>query len=50
MLLSKYVICNSKKTRFIKDLKNLQIADGLLSILGIRTPLGKNHLLGNILF
>ena len=38
-------ICNSKKTRFIKE----QLAKGLLSNLGIKTPLNKVPLL-NILF
>ena len=35
--LSKCVVCNSKKTKFIKE----QEAGGLLSSLGIKTPLGK---------
>ena len=35
MMLSKYAICNNKKSRFIKK----QEAKGLLSNLGIRTPL-----------
>ena len=34
MILSKYVICGSKKSRFIKN----QEAKGLLSNLGARTP------------
>ena len=38
-------ICNSKKSRFIKE----QQAKGLLSNLGIRTPLSKVPLL-NVLF
>ena len=38
-------ICNSKKSRFIKE----QQAKGLLSNLGIKTPLNKVPLL-NILF
>ena len=43
MLLSKCVICESKKSRFIKN----QEAKGLLSNLGIRTPLSKVPILGD---
>ena len=46
MLLSNCAICNSKKSRFIKN----QEAKGLLSNLGIRTPLSKVPILGGILF
>ena len=46
MILSKCVICNSKKSKFI----NKQEAKGLLSKLGIKTPLSKVPLLGDILF
>ena len=46
MLLSNCVICDSKKSRFIKN----QEAKGLLSNLGIRTPLSKVPLLNDILF
>ena len=46
MILSKCAICGSKKSRFIKKQK----AKGLLSNLGIRTPLSKVPLLGDILF
>ena len=46
MVLSKCAICGSKKSNFIKD----QQAKGLLSNLGIRTPLNKIPLLGDILF
>ena len=46
MILSKYAICGSKKSRFIKN----QEAKGLLSNLGIRTPLSKIPILGDILF
>ena len=46
MLLSKCAICDSKKLRFIKN----QEAKGLLSNLGIRTPLSKVPILGDILF
>ena len=46
MILSKCAICGSKKSRFIKN----QEAKGLLSNLGIKTPLSKVPILGNILF
>ena len=46
MILSKCAICGSKKSRFIKK----QEAKGLLSKLGIKTPLSKIPLLGDILF
>ena len=46
MLLSKCAKCGGKKSRFIKN----QEAKGLLSNLGIRTPLSKVPLLGDILF
>ena len=46
MILSKCVICGSKKSKFIKEQK----AKGLLSNLGIRKPLNKIPLLGDILF
>ena len=46
MILSNCAICNSKKSRFIKN----QEAKGLLSNLGIRTPLSKVPILGDILF
>ena len=46
MTLSKCAICGSKKSRFIKN----QEAKGLLSNLGIRTPLNKVPILGDILF
>ena len=46
MILSKCAICGSKKSKFIKE----QQAKGLLSNLGIRTPLNKISLLGDILF
>ena len=44
--LSKCVICDSKKSRFIKN----QEAKGLLSNLGVRTPLSKVPILSDILF
>ena len=43
MILSKCATCGSKKSKFIKE----QQAKGLLSNLGIRTPLNKIPLLGN---
>ena len=46
MVLSKCAICGSKKSRFIKN----QEAKGLLSNLGLRTPLSKVPLSGDILF
>ena len=46
MILSKCAICNGKKSRFIKN----QEAKGLLSNLGIKTPLSKIPRLGDILF
>ena len=45
-ILSKCAIRGSKKSRFIKN----QEAKGLLSNLGIQTPLSKVPLLGDILF
>ena len=46
MILSKCALCGSKKSKFIKKLE----AKGLLSNLGIRTPLNKIPLLGDIFF
>ena len=46
MILSTCAICSSKKSKFIKD----QQAKGLLSNLGLRTPLNKIPVLGDILF
>ena len=46
MLLSKFAICSSKKSRFVKN----QDAKGLLSNLDLITPLSKVPILGNILF
>ena len=46
MILSKCGICGSKKFRFIKHQK----PKGLLSKLGIKTPLSKIPILGDILF
>ena len=46
MILSKCAICGSKKSRFIKN----QEAKGLLSNLGLKTPLSNVPVLGDILF
>ena len=46
MLLSKCVVCDSKKSKFLKE----QEASRLLSSLGIKTPLNKIPLLGPLLF
>ena len=46
MILSKCAICGSKKSIFIKN----QEKKGLLSNSGIRAPLSKVPLLGDILF
>ena len=44
MLLSNYAVCDSKKPKFIRQLDNLS---GLLSSLGIKTPLSKIPLVGS---
>ena len=46
MILSTCAICGSKKSKFIRQ----QEAKGLLSNLGLRTPLNKIPVLGDILF
>ena len=46
MILSTYAICGSKKSKFIKE----QQAKGVLSNLGLKTPLNKIPVLGDILF
>ena len=46
MILSTCAICGSKKSKFIKQ----EEAKGLLSNLGLRTPLNKIPVLGDILF
>ena len=46
MILSKCTICNSKKSKFI----NQQEAKGLLRKLGIKTPLSRIPILGDVLF
>ena len=45
-MISKCAICSSKKSRFIKN----QEAKGLLSNLGVKTPLSKVPILGDVLF
>ena len=45
MILSKSAICGSKKSRFIKKQK----ASGILSNLGLKIPLNKISLMGDIL-
>ena len=46
MILSKFAICGSKNSKFIKK----QEAKGTLSSLGVKTPLSKIPLLGDVLF
>ena len=46
MILSKYTICGTKKAKFITK----QEAKRVLGNLGLRTPLSKVQLLGDILF
>ena len=46
MILSKCAICNSKKSKFIKK----QETSELLSKLGIKTPLSKIPILGEVFF
>ena len=46
MLLSKFAVCDSKRSKFIKE----QEASGLLSSLEIKTPLNKIPLVGPRLF
>ena len=46
MIISKCAICGSRKSEFIKK----QDPKGLLSNLGIKTPLSKIPVLGDILF
>ena len=46
MILWKWAICGSRKSKFIKD----QEAKGLLSNFGVRTPISKVAILGDILF
>ena len=46
LILSKCAVCGSKKSKFIKE----QQAEGILSSVGIRTPLNKVPILGDIFF
>ena len=46
MLLSNCAVCNSKKSRFIKE----QEAIMLLSSSGIKTPLSKKTIVASLLF
>ena len=46
IILSKCAICGSRKSKFIKK----QDAKGILSSLGIKTPLSKIPFLGDVLF
>ena len=46
MILSKCAICGSKKSRFVKN----QEVKGRLGNLGIKTPLSKAPILGDVLF
>ena len=46
LLSSKCAVCSSKKSRLMKE----QEAKGVLSSLGIKTPLSKIPLFGDILF
>ena len=46
MILSKCAICGSRKSKFIKK----QDAKGILSSLGIKTPLSKIPVLGDVSF
>ena len=46
MILSKCAICGGRKSKFMKK----QDAKGILSSLGIKTPLSKIPLLGDVLF
>ena len=46
IILSTCAICGIKKPKFIKD----EQAKGLISNLGLRTPLNKIPILGDILF
>ena len=46
MILSKCAICCSKKSKFIKE----QQTKGMLSSVGIRTPLNRIPILGDVFF
>ena len=45
VIIFNYVVCNSKKSKFIKEQK----ASGLLNCLRIKAPLNKSLLLGPLL-
>ena len=46
MLSSKCAVCSNQESRFLKE----QEAKGILSFLGLKTPLAKILLFGDILF
>ena len=46
MFLSKWLVCNNKKSKYLNE----QESRGLLSSLGIRTPLSQIPLSGTLLF
>ena len=46
MVSSKCAICGRKKSRFVKE----QEAKGFLSNIGLKTPLSKIPILGDVLF
>ena len=46
ILLSKRLLCNSRKSKFVKE----QEAKGLLSSIGIKTPFSQSLLFGPFLF
>ena len=46
IMISKWAICDNKKSRFIKN----QEAKGILSSLGLKTPLSEIPILGDTLF
>ena len=46
MLSSKFAICGSKKSKFMKE----QEAERLLTNLGLKTPLSKISILDDVLF
>ena len=50
MILSTCAICGSKKSKFIKEQEAKGILGISLSNLGLRTPLNKIPVLGDILF
>ena len=48
MLLSKCAVCDSKISKFIEEQEASGLFSGLLSSLGIKTPLRKIPLLGSL--